>query len=368
MCVICGKDCGPLKGEAKSWRCAGVKSRETAKLNRSLVAWGEARARYDNPGKRKARAVVMRILERLPTGARYLDLNGGGQSAEEAARLRPDIGIVSAETDRTLWPAMATHAARIGYEALFGSFIAALGKFDLIYLDLTHNSSDNTAIRLVRAASSMLAPGGWLVVTITPHHEKDSAVSLNRPVTVVSLLAAESGMRAVGAMRYPSSDGQRVTLTVLHRFVANLGHRPWTFMLDIWRLDEDMKRRGFWMSGQKDRGGYGFLFGSANQRWRADPKNAARIRERDRANAKRSYEKRRTRMALDPAYAAEQRAKARVYRKTERGRASATASHRRWREANREKWNAYRRDLYARKAMAAVSGTAAEAISNEVAA
>jgi hypothetical protein len=253
MCIVCGKECGPLGGRAKSWRCAG-------NLSRSVVFWDAARAKYDNPGKRKARAVPMRIVERLPDRGRYLDLSGGGRSAEEARRLRPDIEIVSAERDRRLWPALRRHAVEVGYTALCGSFADAVDRFDLIYLDLTGNSADNTSMRLVRIAASMLTDNGWLVVTITPDHEGDSAVSLNRPVTVVSLLAAETGLRAVGALRYPSHHSTKVTMTVLHGRVSSFTNR-WSYVLDVYKLDDDMRRRSFWISGKKDRGGYGFLLG-----------------------------------------------------------------------------------------------------------
>lgn len=361
MCVVCGKECGSLGGRARSWRCAGV-------LSRSVVFWDAARARYDNPGKRKARAVPMRIVERLPQGGRYLELSGGGRSAEEAHRLRPDIEIVSAENDRSLWPALRRHARDVGYTALCGSFVKADGLFDLIYLDLTGNSS-RTSMKLVHAAAAMLTVDGYLVVTITPDHEKDAAVSVNRPVTVVSLLAAESGMRAAGAMVYPNGDGKRVTLVVLHRSVTGMDQkRTWTFLLDVWGLDEDTRRRGFWIAGQKDHGGYGFLFGTQSQRWRADPKNKDRIQEMDRENGRRQYVKHKVRMKLDVEYAEAHRAKVRAQKATPAGRAKASEYHRRWRDSHRDQWNAYRRDLWARKRVAAVSGTTAEAISSEKAA
>lgn len=323
-------------------------------------AWEAARARYDNPGKNKGRQVPVRIAAQLPRGARYLELSGGGLSAEAVRKVRPDLAIVSADKDRALWPGLREHSRQFDYQPLFGSFDKASGLFDLIYLDLTGNSSD-ISMRLVRKATKMLTRDGWLVVTITPDHELDSAVSLNRPVTVVSLLAAESGMRAVGAMRYPNGDGKRVTLVVLHRSVVGMSQR-WQFVLDVYKLSADMSRRGFWICGQKDRGGYGFLFGSTSQRYRADPKNRDRIREQDRLNGRRSYEKHKARMALDPDYADAFRARIRASKATPTGRAKASEYHRRWRESHRPQWNEYRRALYHRKKLAAVSGTAGEAI------
>lgn len=331
-------------------------------------AWEDARARYSNPGKNKGRMVPVRIAERLPRGARYLELSGGGLSAEAVRAVRPDLEMVSADTDRELWPDLLEHARRFDYNALCGSFDKAEGLFDLIYLDLTGNTgknADSVSLRLVHKAVKMLTTDGWLVVTITPDHELDSAVSLNRPVTVVSLLAAESGLRAVGAMRYPNGDGKRVTLCVFQGRVESFANR-WQYVLDVYKLDDDMKRRSFWICGRKDRGGFGFLFGSRTQRYRADPKNRERLRTWDRANAQRNYSKHKTRMALDLEYAEAFRARQREQKKTPEGRAGASMAHRRWRETHRDEWNAYRRDLYRRK-KAAVSGTAAEAVSNSVA-
>jgi hypothetical protein len=328
------------------------------------TAWEAARARYDNPGKNKGRMVPVRIAQRLPPGARYLELSGGGLSAEAVLAVRPDLRVVSADKDRALWPGLRGHARQFGYEAVCGSFEEATGLFDLIYLDLTGNTgkkADSVSIRLVHKAVKMLAKDGWLVTTITPDHELDSAVSLNRPVTVVSLLAAKTQMRVVGAMLYPNGDGKKVTVTVLRGLVASV-NRPWLQNLDIYGLDEAMKRRGFWFNGQKDRGPNGFLFGTASQRYRADPKNQERIRKQDQENARRYYQKHRIRMQLDPEYARQFKERQRVARSTPEAKAKQSEYHRKWRDENRERWNAYRREWYQRK-VTAVSGTAAEAIS-----
>lgn len=309
--------------------------------------WEAARARYDNPGKNKGRAVPVRIAERLPRGARYLELSGGGLSAEAVRAVRPDLEMVSADKDEALWPELREHARRFVYQALCGSFEKAEGLFDLIYLDLTGNSADSTSIKLVRKAVKMLGPDGWLVVTITPDHELDSAVSLNRPVTVVSLLAAESGMRAVGALRYPNGDGKRVTLCVLRGRIESFKNR-WRYVLDVYKLDADMKRRSFWICGDSDRGGYGFLFGSTSQRYRADPKNSIKVKAQDRASRRHQYAKHRVRMALDPEYAERFRAKQRGQRSTPEARAKQAEYHRQWRDRNRDYWNAYQRARYAK--------------------
>jgi predicted nucleic acid-binding Zn ribbon protein len=229
------------------------------------------RSRYDNPGKARARAVPMRWLEeRVPAHGRYLDLFGGGLSAEMAVGLRPDVEVVSAEMDPDLHPALISQAAQCGYTPHLGDFQTVEGLFDLIYLDLTGNASEKS-VQLVVSAKSKLRSDGALVVTISPDHEGDWAVQLNRPVTVAALLAQSTRMNVVGLMTYPNGDGKRMVLVVLH----GVGHKLFTSA----RMAEMLERRGFWAG--RHGGGMAWLFGNKSQRRRSE--EAARQRDRERA-------------------------------------------------------------------------------------
>lgn len=132
-CEACGKVCGPLRGRAKSWRCAGVLSHRAreARDKRSTL-----RAKFDNPDKQGSREVLREEVMALPEGARVLDLYGGGLSAEWFLSLRPDLRLTVAEIDRALWPAMREDAKRIGFTPVFGDFAKAEGKFAFVWLDL----------------------------------------------------------------------------------------------------------------------------------------------------------------------------------------------------------------------------------------
>lgn len=360
MCVVCGKECGSLAGRAKSWRCAGV-------LSRSTVHWDAERSKYDNPGKRKARDVPMRILERLRPDGRYLELSGGGRSAEIARRIRPDVEIVSADKNEKLWPALMRHAADHAYTPLRGSFAKAQGLFDLIYLDLTGNSSDKTSMKFTRIASGMLEPDGWLVVTITPDHERDSAVSLNRPVAVASLLIATTGLELRSAMTYANGDGKGVTLCVL---------RGGFQRLDIVGFDEAMRRRGKWFDR---RIACGFLLRSSQDELRERRNARQRARKKSPEARSRAREWQRQRRVDNPewyrAYEQRRRAKRRLQVRekyaTDPEYRERIKAERRARYANDPEFReAHKADMRerSRRRLAAVSGTTAEAISNEEAA
>lgn len=153
-CVVCGKDCGPLRGEAKSWKCAGLLAHET---RQSRGKRAELRSRFSNPGKQQSRQFLEPDILALREGATVLDLYGGGLSAEWIKGLRPDLNLIVAERDRALWPALRRDAASLGFIAVHGDFSLAAkhGPFDLIWLDLCGDPF--TAFEAVRTAVPMLA-------------------------------------------------------------------------------------------------------------------------------------------------------------------------------------------------------------------
>jgi hypothetical protein len=230
-----------------------------------------ARTRYDNEGKAVARAVPMRWLERrVPTKGRYLDLFGGGLSAELAVSTRPDVDVVSAEVDPALHAALTAHSEQWSYTPHLGDFRDAGGLFDLIFLDLTGNASERS-VQMVKDARSMLRSDGALFVTISPDHEGDWAVQLNRPITVAALLAEVTRLNVIGLMVYSNRKGKTMVLVALY----GAGTKLFTSS----RVVEMIERRGFW-AGRHD-GGMAWLFGPKHRRRRAE--EATRQRDREKA-------------------------------------------------------------------------------------
>lgn len=154
-CAVCNLDCGPLKGAAKSWACAGKLAHQTRRTN--VFGKRDAlRQRFDNPEKNASREVLRPDIEALVKGAKVLDLYGGGLSAEWIKGIRQDVDLYVAEYDRSLWPALRHDAKEVGYTPILGHFekAAKYGPFDLMWLDLC--GEPIAAFDAVRRAVPML--------------------------------------------------------------------------------------------------------------------------------------------------------------------------------------------------------------------
>lgn len=91
---------------------------------------------YSEPGKEMARAVVVEAA-RATEAKTILDLWGGGASARAFRAALPDSAVLSAERDRSLWPALVVDAQLHGYGYHLGDVTDAPGTYDLIWLDFT---------------------------------------------------------------------------------------------------------------------------------------------------------------------------------------------------------------------------------------
>lgn len=217
-CVLCGKVCGPLKGETKSWRCAGLLAGQRKTANRIRAIITNEQGKYDSPGKANVRELVVAVAAADCTTV--LDLWGGGQSARMFAAA--GLNVTSAEITRSLHAALKADAAEYGYTAWPRRAGRVNGMFDFVFADFCAGASPPTSRELKRLVPHV---GKLMAVTLAPDHQKD--VSLTGPMaayTVPAWLVGATGLDLEYIVRYVRNENkQTMWFALLSRPTRNHG-------------------------------------------------------------------------------------------------------------------------------------------------
>lgn len=251
QCVVClapmRRPCGPLNGQAKSWRCAGLLAASVAKAR-------EARRRMDSPEKRAIREMVGRIAEDHAY-PRILDLWGGGASAEMFAS--DSSAVTSAEHNQSLWPALRAGASEHGYQAHCGpltSLERPRGGFGFAWLDLCGQASKAASEAIAHVARNLMN-GDWIgdvrlnrshttiAVTLMPEREADEFLASSRAISIPMWLVGLTDMGPALMQTYKRPTGHSMMLVVLTKALAgDYGRGGW----DPYVASRAMSRDGRW--------------------------------------------------------------------------------------------------------------------------
>lgn len=236
LCVVCGKLCGPLKGQTKSWRCAG-------RLPRIREQIEAMQGEFAGDGKTLVRNLIVQLARYRSVGS-VLDLFGGGRSAELFRQALPHAEIVSCERNQSLWPLLRVHSRLTGYEPHCGEVQTVKRVFDFVWLDLCGPWSADAEELVARAARTQLAylPGarGTLAITLMPARERDPYLARSRTISIPAWVQVATRLPLLYVHRYPRRNGQEMWVLILG---GQLAEPP-----DFIQLHDSINNVGAWVA------------------------------------------------------------------------------------------------------------------------